>query len=404
MPRLSIRDSAGARDVRRHNLRLVLGLVRSAATIARGDIVARTGMTKTTVTSLVGELTALGLVRDVGRRDSGGRGRPSRLLTLDGRHLVMVVAEVHTDQVTATAYDLAGEVRHTLTRGFDVVPTPRQAVDVVAECGRSVAPVDGIRPTIAGVAVAVPGMLDITEGVVVWAPNLGWRQIQLAELVRAELEDSALLVDIDRFANYALIAEHAAGADLGPDVVLFYGDVGIGLSHLVDGRILRGAKGYAGEVAHLLLDVRGPVCDCGRRGCLAAMVGLGPAVAALGLAGGRISGRHNAAELLDEIVAGAEAGATDVRRELRRQARWLAQGTASVLHLLNPSDLVLAGNLSRLAPLSWETFDEELRTRALPQHLEGCALRVSELGVTAVRRGAREHLVDALLDRALSAG
>jgi DNA-binding transcriptional ArsR family regulator len=280
MPRLSVHDSADARDVRRHNLRLVLDLVRDAGAISRGDIVARTGLTKTTVTSLVFELVEHGLIQDAGRRDSGAPGRPSRLLTLDGRHMVTIIAEVHTDQVSATAYDLAGDPLHTQTEAFDAVPTPPQAVEVIAACGRSVSTSNDRSASVVGVAVAVPGMLDIAEGVVVWSSPLDWRDVRLADLVREQLADPTLLVELDRFANYALTAEHAAAGDrLGRDVVLFYGGISIGLSHLVDGRILRGARGFAGEAAHLLLDVRGPACDCGRRGCLASMVGLAPAVA-----------------------------------------------------------------------------------------------------------------------------
>jgi predicted NBD/HSP70 family sugar kinase len=382
-------------DVRRHHLRLVLGLVRAGRSVSRGDIIERTGLTKTTVTSLVAELQRMGVVREAGTRGSTSRGRPARLLEVNGPHATSLVAEVNIDRVVLSTFDLTGQ---RLTEQVEAVPESPSPEQVVRMVVAAVSRVRRGRGRLTGAALAVPAMLDPASGTVRWGPHLGWQEVPLAAMVRAATRGDPVPVVVDRLVNFSAIAEHAVTPASGRDVLLLYGDIGIGSCYLSGGQIMRGANGLAGEVGHLLLDPDGPLDDCGRRGCAATLIGLGPLVRDLGMGGGRVGADGTTApELLDELAARARSGAPDVLAQLDHQGRWLARVVTTLLHLTNPSDLLLGGYFTTLAPLFWPAFSTELAARALPQHLDSCQIRISGLGADSVRRGAQQVLADRYL-------
>jgi len=382
-------------DVRRHHLRLVLGLVRDGSSVSRGDIVERTGLTKTTVTSLVAQLQQLGVVREAGTRGSSSRGRPARLLEVNSTHATSLVVEVNVDRVALSTFDLGGALLTEDVRNLEQAPSPGQVVEQVTDAIASLRR----RPArLTGAALAVPAMLDAATGTVRWGPHLGWQEVPLAAMVRAASRSGDTPVVVDRLVNFSATAEHAVAPEPGRDILLIYGDIGMGGCYLSDGRIIRGAHGLAGEVAHMLLDPDGPVHDCGRRGCAAAFVGLGPLVRDAGLGGGRIGGDGaTSPELLELVAVRARAGDAVVRHHLDQQGRWLARVVTTLLHVTNPSELLLGGHFTTLAPLFWEAFSIELELRALPQHLESCDVRISGLGADSVRRGAQQVLADRYL-------
>lgn len=385
--------TVGSSDVRRHHIRLVLGLIRDADGISRADLVARTGLTKPTVTSLVADLHKRGVVRETGIRETAGRGRPARLLELNATHAATVVVEVNIDRVVVSTFDLRGDLADEEVARFDESPRPEQVVRIAARRARRLR---AAHRRIAGLGVAVPAMID--AGVVRSGPHLGWDEVRLEEMLHAAAPIGDVPVVVDRLVNFSAASEHRRRGGLAGDVVVVYGDVGLGSAHLVDGEIVRGAQGLAGEAGHTLLDPDGPLHECGRRGCAAALIGLGPLVRDLHLGEGRVGGAGmTAPELLSRIEELAAEPAADVREILDRQGRWLGRLVSTLLHLMNPAELLLGGHFTTLAPLYWDAFDDELRRRALPQHLRSCAISMSAIGAESVRRGAHQVVADRYL-------
>ncbi len=385
--------TVGSSDVRHHHIQLVLALIRDSDGISRADLVARTGLTKPTITSLVSDLDKRGIVRETRVREAVGRGRPARLLELNESHAVTLIVEVNIDRVVVSTFDLGGRQVAEDVRRFDESPRPDDVVQITAS---SVARLRSDGRRLAGIAVAVPAMID--SGVVRSGPHLGWGEVRLADMLHAAgpIGDTPLVVD--RLVNFSAASEHSIRDAASGDVVVVYGDVGFGSAHLVGGEIVRGAQGLAGEAGHTLLDPDGPMHECGRRGCAAALIGLGPLVRDLDLGEGRVGGAGmTAPELLSRVAELAAEPDPSVREILDRQGRWLGRLVSTLLHLMNPSELLLGGYFTTLAPLYWDAFDDELKKRALPQHLRGCAISVSELGAESVRRGAHRVVADGYL-------
>ena len=258
-----------SRDIRSANRLTVVQQVVAAGTTSRQRLAADTGLSLGTVATLVGELTALGLLVEAGREDSGG-GRPRGLVTANphGGLLVGVdVAEtyVHVDLFDTTLTRLAGaeETLHPLERRpHQVVRRIVSGVDTVLA---------GTDARVLGVGVSVPGQVDREGGVSVFAPNWDWHDVPLRDLLADGL---ALPLHLDNPLRAAVLAELWAGAARGrDDVAVINLGTGVGAGLAFGGVLYRGGSNSAGEWGHTTLVLDGRLCRCGSRGCVEAYVG-----------------------------------------------------------------------------------------------------------------------------------
>ena len=267
-----IPQRAGHNDIRRNNLELVLRHLATVGPDSRAAIAARAGLTRATVSRLVAELIALGVVRETGRDGGGRAGRPSTRLEL-GSGVVAIGTEVNVDYLSVLVIDLAGREVLRERSAFDASVGPDACIAALAElCRRTRRRLASRRgrppPVVAGLTVAVPGLVDVAAGVVAEAPNLRWRDVAVAAPLRRALRLGATPVHVGNDANLAAIAEYRSGEWAGtPHLVYITGEVGIGGGIIVGGQPLLGTRGYGGEVGHMNVMPNGPLCGCGRRGC-----------------------------------------------------------------------------------------------------------------------------------------
>ena len=261
--------AAASRDVRRHNLSLVLGEV-ARSPRSRAALAGETGLNKSTVSSLVAELCDLGFLRDSGQERSGAVGRPAQNVELDPEGPFVLGLEINVDYLAVWATDLGGAVLHRTFTASDNRDEPesvaarleqlaRHALDEPFACGRE--PVAS--------AVAVPGIVG-HSGEIVVAPNLYWEDVPLAGMLSDELGP----LSVENEANLGALAELSEGAGREfADFVYLSAEVGIGAGIVLDGELFRGAHGFGGEIGHLTIDPSGPPCPCGSRGCLERLAG-----------------------------------------------------------------------------------------------------------------------------------
>ena len=334
-------EPAGPATVRRHNRGLVLGAVADAVA-SRAAIAARTGLTRGTVSSLVDDLLADGMLVEL-EAPRGGRGRPANPLQLNPSGPGGVGLEIGVDDVAACVADLTGAVRvarrvpsdhrhrdpaHGLARAAGLV------AEVVAESGL----------TIAEVRVALPGVVT-PAGVLQRAPNLPrWQDVGVAELLRAALHRDVPVTAANE-ADLAALAELWSGRGLR-DMLFVSGGVGVGAGVLLDGRLFRGAGGRAGELGHVVVDPAGRSCTCGGTGCLETVAG----VAAL-LRAANVSD-------VDSLVRGP-GPALDVAGSA------LGVALAGAVNLLDVPAVVLGGVYARLGDALVERVAAALRSRVL---------------------------------------
>lgn len=390
--------SSGLRQVRLANLELVLRDLRRHGPASRAQIAARLGVTRPTLTRVAGELLELRLVREAGY-EARGPGRPGTILELDGGHVFAVGAEINVDAITVIVHDLSGRERARRRRVLDARDIGPEAsvrslaslcADVVAE---SAGDHDGT-PTVAGFVTALPGIVTLDGSLLVNAPNLGWRNVPVAVLLREALGFERAAVSIGNDANFAALAEFWRGEHAGRrHLVYVTGEVGVGGGVVADGELLLGSGGRAAELGHMVVDPSGPACSCGRHGCWEAYVGLDAFLRATGLPA---SGRRPEATV-QQVVALLRRGDARVLRAVEELASWIGIGVANVVNLYDPELVILGGYFTHLA--SWIL-------PAAHQVLEGCPivtdrpaaelLVASKLGFRAAALGAALHAAEAV--------
>jgi predicted NBD/HSP70 family sugar kinase len=370
--------------MRRRNLARVMHTVSAEGPLSRAGVASRIGLTRAAVSTLVDELIRSGLLEELGPERPGRVGRPGSALAVSGRGPAGIGAEIGVDHLAVCAVDLRGEVRvqavrHGVNRGRAPGPVLAELTAlirrVVAEAER-----EGLWP--AGLAVAVPGLVARDARTVVRAPNLAWQGTDLGTLLP---DDFPLTVDNE--ANFGALAELWLGESTPHDFLHVSAEIGIGAALVVSGGLLRGTRGFAGELGHVPVRPEGPACRCGGRGCLEQYAGEDAVLRAAGLEPGE--------DRVGLLAGRAADGDENVRRALRDAGTALGIALTGAVNLLDPEAVVLGGALSGLAPWLLPSLEAELDRRTAGP---ACPVSVSRLGPEGPLLGAAHSVVRAVLD------
>lgn len=340
------------RDV---NRAAILRLIGSEAPIARKTIAEQLGLSPATVTQITRELVEQGLIRVAERAPSRG-GRPALLLELVGGAATAFGAKVAADHLVGVRVDLEAEVLERFECRFDA--TAEGSLDRLAEIlgdwlGRSSA-----HPPLLGVGLGVPGVFDRRSGELD-SPLLGWRGVRIAQRLQRRLRAP---VFVDNDVNTLAVWErlYGRGREVEDFMVVTIGR-GVGLGIVAGGDIYRGFRGGAGEFGHLSVADDGPLCTCGRRGCLEALVG-DPALVEQACAAGVLS-RRQGIERLRREAAGEDAQALEV---YANAGAVLGRAVSGLVNVLAPELVLLSGEGTQAWPWLGPAFERELRGHLFP--------------------------------------
>lgn len=362
-------------SMRARNLAVVLGAIHRSGPHTRAALAEMTGLTKTTVSSLVSDLIEAGAVAEGGAVRGGERGRPGVAVSLSGDRVATLGLEINIDYLAACVVDLTRAVRLRRTRpadnrNSDPVDILGSLRDLVKETTAE-AELAGLR--VIGAALAVPGTV---EGEVLRnAPHLGWRDVRVPDLVD-------LPFAIDNEANLAALGELWFGSR-ETDFLYVSGEIGIGAGLVVDGTLFRGTFGLAGELGHVVVVPDGLACRCGGRGCLEVYAGQDALLGAL--------------PSVSELVTRLESGEPRALEACGRAGRALGVALTSAVHLLDPGRIVLGGIYAPLFPWLEGPVVEGLGTRL--GHMRGTppALVVSGIGADAAVLGAAGLIIQQVI-------
>jgi predicted NBD/HSP70 family sugar kinase len=375
------RAPANQRSVRRHNLGVVLRHIADYGPRSRAAIAQETGLNKTTVSSLVGELIDFGLVRETEIELRGTVGRPALPVELSGRRVAGVGMELGVDFLAVRAADLTGDVRHRALATVDNRGRPVDDVlgDLASMASDALGALREQDVVPAGAVIAVPGLVD-SDGCLLVAPNLGWNDVPVPDRIAERLGGPPFPVQAENEANLGALAElwEGAGREFR-DFIYVSGELGIGAGIIVGGEPFRGAHGFGGELGHTTVDPAGDICACGNRGCLETRVALGALLHAAGL---------DPAARVTDLAARASEGDEQALRALADAGRWLGIGVASAANLLNPRGVVVGGYFATLAEWLLPGLREELDARVLAAEWDPPRVVISALGAEAAVRGA----------------
>jgi glucokinase-like ROK family protein len=358
--------------VRQMNLSVILNHLLERAPVSRAALAELTKLNKATVSSLVRELIDYQIVRESGI-ESAGTGRPGVLLELNPGAGCIVSAEIGVDFISVIRTNFAVETKwqHREETHHDMGQPAMldRAIALMQEAVESGRRTCG---SVFGLALGVPGLVDQASGTLLFAPNLGWKNVPLGSMLR---EAFAVPVFVNNEANMAALGEHYFGAARGYEDVLYI-SVGVGLGGGIvrDGRLVNGRLGFAGEFGHMTMDPDGEPCNCGNRGCWETQV----SQAALFRMIRRAVESGERTTILSDVTDGslehltvaivvnaARAGDEVALMALHQVGCSLGIGIASLVNALNPERVVFGGILSVAGEFLLPAVEEELQRRAL---------------------------------------
>ncbi|HEX6474390.1 MAG TPA: ROK family protein [Candidatus Limnocylindria bacterium] len=351
-----------------------------------------TGLTRGAIRGLIGELAASGLVREERSAPVGTPGRPSPLVRPRHERAKVLALDIAVDSMAAALVGFGGEVIEHVR--VDRARGHLAAERITADLARLALPQierHAARDSLIGVGVAMVGVVRLSDGLVRLAPNLGWEDVPLGELLSRRLKLD-LPVSVANEGDLGALAEQRRGVAIGVDDVLYLsGEVGVGGGLIVGGEPLIGAAGYAGEVGHMPVNPAGATCRCGSIGCWETEVGERALLRRAGRSGS--SGRA----AVDDVIASAEAGSAKALAALAETGEWLGIGLAGLVNLFNPSLVVLGGVFGRMAPFVAKEVEEVLDRRALHAARDVVKVVPTSLGADATLIGAAESAFEPFL-------
>ena len=381
-------------DVKRHNLARVLRYLHEDGELSRSELVARTGLNRSTVGALVSDLVITGIVEEV--PGSGGSvGRPSLVVRTRESSAFVIAFDLRVDRIVGAAISIGGRVIAQVERPKSDGPfAVAKVTEVLIDCTSELFEHVPNGSAWVGVGIAIPGVIDAEIGLVRKAPNLGWLDVNFEEHVTRELNavfGATPRVILGNDANLGAIAEFVRGAGRNASSVVYLsGDVGVGGGVALEGRVLSGASGYAGEIGHMVVNPGGHACNCGNTGCWETEVGRD----AILRSSGDFSGISN-------IIEAVISGDAQAIQGLRGVGRWIGIGLSNLVNTFDPGVIVLGGHLADVYPfVRDEVIQEITKSRPLFETRALITLPSFDIGSTLV--GASEIAFAALLNDPLT--
>ncbi|MDP1715269.1 MAG: ROK family transcriptional regulator [Anaerolineales bacterium] len=404
------KNTADQAFVREHNLSSVLRLIHTQPPISRAQLAVITGLNKSTVSSLVDELLARKLVHETGN-NTGGAGRPATLLEINPQAGLIVGVELGVDFVSVAVTDFLGNI--IWRRREDADPTEdqekmiNQALRIVKE---AMAAGEKKNIRFLGLGLATPGTVDLKEGVLIFAPNLHWRNVPFGKIFS---EQTKLRVFVENDANAAAIAEHLFGtARQSQDFLFVFAGVGIGGGLFLNGKLYRGKNGYAGEIGHspIMADPSQTVCHCGNRGCWETYANQYSIIQ-------RVQARlevkrtsiipkliaeQNSPITIPLIKQAADAGDREALDSFTEAGHAMGQGFAGLINIFNPEKIILGGPLSIAGEYLLPAIKETVTRHSLPESDQQAEVLLSPFGPDASLIGAIAIVVDDVLSKPMN--
>lgn len=357
-------------DLRNHNLSVVIDtLLRASTPMSRAALAKETGLTKATMSLLVSLLIEAGIVKEGEPQNSSSYGRPSTPLALAGGKMCGIGMQVNTDGYGCVALDINRD-----TLAYEWVDADMSGVapeDVFDRLDTMVTAMERHLKrkgcTVAGVACALPGLVTSKKQLLM-ARNLGWENVDLMQfevMRRCDVHsgNEAKMAAIAQIPGYACArADFLDAVDCTDSFIYLSCDIGIGGAIVRDGEVVTGSHGFAGEIGHISVSLDGPVCRCGRKGCLEAYAGRRALVEASGVASGNDAASVAA---LDRLLDAWHADDAQAVKAVERGIDALVSAIASAVNLADVDTVLLGGWWINFGQSFYELLESRLQEQVL---------------------------------------
>jgi glucokinase-like ROK family protein len=375
--------------MREMNLALVLNTLRQEEAVSRAEIARITGLQKATVSSLTKELLDRDYVVDLGIKPSNNQvGRPSNRLSLNPNAGYIIGSEIGVDYIIVIATDFAANIveqyqESTLGSMNSLEKILDRTIELIQETLKKLEKRG--RP-IFGIGLGVPGLVNSHTGTLLFAPNLGWKDIPLCQIMSDAFN---IPVYVDNEANYAALGETYFGAGLSSNYVLYIvSGIGLGGGIVLNGQLLTGWAGFSGEFGHMTVDSGGLRCNCGNYGCwetVASQKAVFRRIREAITTGNQstlmeTTGADLNKLTIDMVVDAAKSGDQVALRSFEETGFWLGLGIANLINALNPKRIVFGGILSQAHEILLPIIEDVVEQRALQWSRENTEIVVAKYG------------------------
>jgi glucokinase-like ROK family protein len=402
---MSNRNSADHALVRELNLSLVLRFIHNKAPVSRSQIAQATGLNKSTVSSLVEDLLQRQLVHETGV-NTIGTGRPATMLEINPQAGGIIGIELGVGFITIALTDFAGQILWRTLAEVNVNDSQDNAIARILELtDKAIDVCKNHGLYLLGLGLSVPGTAHTEEGILVFAPNLHWRNIHFGKIF---LDHIGLNIYVENDANAAAIAEHLFGvARQSDDFIFVVVSIGIGGGLFLNGNLYRGKNGYAGEIGHtpIVAEPYQNPCHCGNLGCWETYANQASLIE-------RVQNRLNTNQesLITKFIVeqnsplsisiikqAADECDKEAIEALEETGRALGLGFASLIDIFNPEKIVLGGTLSSVGKYLLPSIKETATEHSFSDISQKADILLSSFETDAILIGAISIVVDDIL-------
>lgn len=375
------------------NKSIILNKIRTSESISRAQIAKETSLTPPTVSSIVKELIDQGLVRESTLGHSSG-GRKPTLLHINTDAFYVIGVDAGPERIECILTDLTGEILHRTSGMLPNSLSNERFISILIDNIYKILQISNVnQEKIIGIGIAMHGVVDVETGTSLVAPILNLKNIPIKDRLEEEFN---LTVKVENDARAMALGESWFGGhdDVDSLVAVNIGR-GVGAGIVLNGKLYHGSEGIAGEFGHMTIDINGVTCECGNRGCLQTLVS-GEAIAERGAVlikngkSERLSGK--------DIFQMAEGGDQLCIHLLQETGRVVGIGLTNLIHLVNPSKIVLGGGVMNSQKYIMPTLLEAIQQRVLTDQARKTDVQVTALGSDATLLGAVSLLLVELFD------
>lgn len=371
------------------NRSIILNVIKTHGPISRADIAHLTGLSPATVTSITGLLIEEDLIFEKSTGDSSG-GRPPILLALNPRGGFVIGIKLMESQAVAALTDLNATViekTNVELRNTELTSVIDELVLLVENLMKN----NKIpKKRLFGVGIGLAGVIDSVNGILRKSPFFGWKDVPFRDLLDVRLK---VPIFLDNDVNTLTLGEKWLDNGVHADnyVVITVGR-GIGMGIIINGQIYRGKGGGAGEFGHLVVNQNGPVCDCGKRGCLESYLGDQALV---------MRAKHEvdpSIESIDELIQMAAGGNIAAGKLFEWAGDLLGQELANLINLLDPKLIIISGEGVRMGDPFFSSMCAAIQKNAVPELFENTEIRINTWGDDVWARGAASLVIGELFN------
>jgi len=366
------------------NSRLVLQAVRVMQPTFRADVARRTGLKPATVTSIVNDLLAKKLLREIPATELPAIrfGRPPLMLEInrDARRILSI--DLEPDHIRVAVTDLEGAILHYQEQDVSRFEQPSVTIAAILKLSKTALQTIGRHPLL-GVGIALPGLIDSEKRVLISSTNMPqWHNVPIGHLLEVELRAP---VRVERSIHLAALYEKWVNPKHQSRTILIISlRTGVGMSLLRRGQLYVGRSGLSGEIGHTIVDINGRVCECGSRGCLETFVSPSAIIERAqhqmrddrgkALAGAIEKGEALSPELIYRLAREGDGDCGDIVRDV---GRYLGVAVSNMINLLAPDEVIIAGAIDTAEELLLTSIREQVKTSALLRSRQDVVIRAA---------------------------